>query len=256
MLLVELVLGGFGRGEVDAVGDVAFAHAPVEEAIEEPYAIFLLDDPQSVELIILSHFSDVVLDEVVDVLAEEVHVVLAQHFLVIFGIHDKLQEQHEQQVEGLELSPRNFGAHVLRKLEQSVRHADVAVGDDGGSTAGIQVDVHFRKHIDLVQVRLVQLLVRHLVQNLHNLLDCDFGERLPAQPLLLRFWREEGFTIDVLIAGLGGLLQVLLVALGLDGRTTPFFVEGGGLGDLAGSLSGRIVTLPSCFCLMWVKSAA
>jgi hypothetical protein len=117
VLLIELVLGTFGWGKVDAIGDISFAHAPVEETIKESYAIFLLNDPQSVQLIIFSHFFDVVLNEIVDVLAKKIHVAFAQHFLVIFGIHDKLQKEHVKQVERLELFPRNFGADMLGKLE-------------------------------------------------------------------------------------------------------------------------------------------
>jgi hypothetical protein len=45
-------------------------HAPMEESKEYADAIFLPEHPQSLQLVILRHIPQVVLQEVVDILAE------------------------------------------------------------------------------------------------------------------------------------------------------------------------------------------
>lgn len=65
-----------------------------------------------------------IFDEIVDVLAEEIKVGLGEHPPVRFRVHDKLQEQHKEQIERLEVIPVHFGAYCSCKLEEPVCDAD------------------------------------------------------------------------------------------------------------------------------------
>jgi hypothetical protein len=71
-------------------------HAPVEEVIKDTYTILFPNNPQSFELVVLSHVPEVVLDEVVNVLAEEVHARVGEKLLAVLGVDDELQEEHEE----------------------------------------------------------------------------------------------------------------------------------------------------------------
>ncbi len=85
-----------GVGHVDTIGDVAFVHAPMEESEEDADAIFLPKDPQTLQLVVLGHISQVILQEVIDVLAEEIEIGLGEDAAVGLGVDDELQEQHKE----------------------------------------------------------------------------------------------------------------------------------------------------------------
>lgn len=46
-----------------------------------------------------------IFNEIVDIFAEDIHVTLRQQLPVVLGIYDKLQEEHEEEVKGLEDAP-------------------------------------------------------------------------------------------------------------------------------------------------------
>jgi hypothetical protein len=65
-------------------------HAPMEESKEYSNAILLAHHPQVLQLVVLGHVLEMVLEEVVDVLAEEVEVGLGEHAPVGLGVDDEL----------------------------------------------------------------------------------------------------------------------------------------------------------------------
>lgn len=252
MALAMIGAAGGTLGHIDAIGHISLMHAPMEEPKEDADAILLPEHPQALQLVVLGHIPQVVLQEIVDVLAEEVQVALGQDATVRFGVHYELQEQHEEQVEGLEAAPVDLRADPAGELEEPVGDADTARGHRGRTAARVQVDAHLREDLDFVQVGLVQLLGRHLPEKESHALHCGLGQRLP--PLaFLRCFRREGVNRRRL--GRRGRIGQLLI-LGPHGRSSPLVVLRGRFGDLAGGLRGEGGTLPSCFCLMWVKSAA
>lgn len=241
--------------QVYLIGDVPFEGAPAEKPIKDSDAHFLPDYPVVLEVVVLGHFLHVLLDEVVDVLAEEIQVGFPQDLLGVLLVHQVLQKQHEQQVEGLELPPLDLTAHQLPKLDHPVSNANIPPSKTHAAPS-IQMHVHLRKHFDFVQVVLVQLCLRHLFQQLAQLNDSLSGRGLPHLLLLFSFRRKE-----VLFGG--GRRQLGLcffwfffVEFVFDGGTSSFFVLGGRFDDFAWGLGRLRVTFPSCFCLMWVKRAA
>lgn len=85
-------------------------HAPIKKTKENPNAIFLPNHPQIFKLIILSHIPQVILYKIVDVFTEDIHVALGQQLPVVLRIYDELEEEHEEEVEGLEDAPAYAGA--------------------------------------------------------------------------------------------------------------------------------------------------
>lgn len=70
---MPLIVTGDTKGtlrHIDAIGHISLMHAPMEESKEYADAIFLPEHPQSLQLVILRHIPQVVLQEVVDILAE------------------------------------------------------------------------------------------------------------------------------------------------------------------------------------------
>ena len=96
-----------------------------------------------------------IFNEIVDIFAEDIHVALRQQLPVVLGIYDKLQEEHEEEVEGLEDAPTYAWTDRSCELEETVGHADVALDEDCRTHAGVQVDIHLRKYLYFVQVSLV-----------------------------------------------------------------------------------------------------
>jgi len=112
---------------VDAIRNVPLVHAPMEEPEEYSNRIFLFEHPQILQLIILRHILEMVLEEVVNVLTEKVQIRLSEDASVGFGVDDELHEQHEKKVEWLETAPFYLGAHRPCKLEKTISDADISL---------------------------------------------------------------------------------------------------------------------------------
>jgi hypothetical protein len=227
----------------------------VEEVEEDTDTVLLPDYPEVLELVVLRHVLQVVLDEVVDVLAEDVHARLSEQLLVAEGVDDELQEEHEEQVEGLECFPADLGADCTCKFEKSISNTDISLRVNCGSRPCIQINIHFGKDLDFIEMGLVEVLHWHFQQKLGDLSHHPFRVSLSLYSLLLSLRRKNGFWIWWL-GGTEVVLRVFLILLGLDGRASSLLILRGRFGDLAGRLGDVNCTLPSCFCLIWVKSAA
>ena len=155
-----------GLVHVDFVGDVSLSGAPLEEVVEYFDTVGFLNDPMILELVVLCHLCHMILHVLVDVLAKKIHIRLAEAFLAVLLVYYILQEQHEEQVEGLELGPHYPRAHQVGELYEPVRDADIAIGVTDGHRPRVEVHIHLRKDLDLVQVGLVERLSWHFAQEL------------------------------------------------------------------------------------------
>jgi hypothetical protein len=99
-------------------------------------------------------------------------------------------------------------------------------------------------------VHLVQLLLRHRLQQLRQLPYRPLRNPLSLVLLFFRLRREEGLVTGRRDVGLLSLLLLLAVVFRLDRWAASLFVDGRRLGDFAGGLTRQKGTLPSCFCLM------
>jgi hypothetical protein len=78
-----------------------------------------------------------------------------QYLFRVLLVDDVLQKQHEQEIEGLKLPPLDLSANLLGKLNETVSDADISVRQTHWSVSGVEVNIHLRKHLDLVQMRFV-----------------------------------------------------------------------------------------------------
>lgn len=147
---------------INAIADIPLMHAPIKKTKENPNAIFLPNHPQIFKLIILSHIPQVILYKIVDVFTEDIHVALGQQLPVVLRIYDELEEEHEEEVEGLEDAPAYAGADWSSELEEAIGYADVALDEDCRAHAGVQVDIHLWEDLNFVQVGFVEVLLWHL----------------------------------------------------------------------------------------------
>lgn len=95
--------------------------------MQYPHTILLPHNPNIFQRVVLRHIANVIFNKVVDVLTEKVHATRHQDSFVVLHIYYKLEKEHEQQVEGLELTPTDFGTYLLSKFEKSIGNADTAV---------------------------------------------------------------------------------------------------------------------------------
>lgn len=224
----------------------------MEKPEEYSNRIFLFEHPQILQLVILRHILEMVMEEVVDVLTEKVQISLSKDASVGFRVDDELYEQHEKKVEWLEMTPLYLRAHRPRELQKTISDADIPLRHRCRTTAGVQVHAHLRKYLNLVQMRLVELLLRHPLQQTSHLPHRSLCQHLPSLPFLQSLRRERGFLYG--FRGRGGLTSFF--DLWFEWRSSSLIVLRWRFGNFSRGLNESSDTFPSCFCLMCVKSAA
>jgi len=102
----------------------------------------LLHNPNILEGVVLCHVFEVIFNKIIDILTEDIHIAVSQNSFIVLRIYYELKKEHEQQVEGLETAPSDFGAYCLSKLKKTISNADITVGFALKTHSRVQVYTH------------------------------------------------------------------------------------------------------------------
>ncbi len=120
----------------------------------------------------------------------------------------------------------------------------------------VEINIHFCENLNLMQMIFIQFLTRHLGEELSYLCNYNLCISLSSCSFLFSFWRESWNRLNRQILGLLDRVTIPFLVARLHRRSSSLLVLGWWFADFSRCLNEWIVTFPSCFCFICVKSAA
>lgn len=149
-----------------------------------------------------------------------------------------------------------MGANCSCKFEKAISNTNSSMYQWRWRNSSVEINIHLCENFNLMQMIFIQFLAGHLGQELSNLSDYNICISLSSCSFLFSFWRESWNCLYRQILSLLDFLTIPFLVSRLHRGPSTFLVLRRWFADFSRCLYKWIVTFPSCFCFICVKSAA